>query len=208
MTLTQITFFFLGVLAVLVTAMMVHTYLDKRTIRKSLNLLTTFPPGERLLGAVLQESQFHYPRFHGKRNGRTFDLFFDVVKVGRRHILYSIYSLAASLPHSLLFINKETFKPITNEVGFTEANGALLTQIDLPFQGRSKQPEWAQRACHQGGVKELLQDLHSFSSLQFGPDALVVGKPYEGLSDTDQENVLHHIKTLEKLAALMEQCPT
>ncbi len=203
MTLTQITLFFFGILAVIVTAMGVHSYLDKRSIRQHLNKLKALLPGE-----VSQESGLEYPRFRSKRNGRTFDLFFNVIKVGRQHILYSIYSLTASLPHSFLLIKKGTFKPLTDEEKFTEATGTLLAELDLPFAGRSKQPGWAEKVCGQGDIKELLRELHSFSSLQFGPDAMVVGKPYEGLIDTDHEKTLHYIETLEKLAALMEQCHT
>jgi len=203
MTLTQITLFFLGIMAVIVMAMLVHSYLDKRKIKKSLLYLITQYKGE-----VLQESIFQYPRFHSEKNGQKFDLFFDVIKVGRHHILYSIYSITASLPHACLFIQKENYKAIADEARFTEENGAILAGIDAPFQGRSQQPVWAEMAYQQKGIRDAIQALDSFSSLQLGPDALVAGKPYEGISDTDPEWVARSVKTLEKLARGLEQCPS
>ncbi len=200
MTLTQITIFFLGILLVIVIAMLVHSYLDKKGIKKSLTRLVAQMPGD-----VLQESRFHYPRFSTVRGGRQFDLFFNVVKAGRQHILYLVYSMTASLPYPLLLTRKETFKPIANEADFVEANGALLSEVNLPFQARSKHPEWAQKVLYQTDVHELMTALDAFSSLQLGPDALVVGKPYEGPSDTDPEKIIHYAKTLEKLAEIMEQ---
>ncbi len=198
---TQITIFFFGVLAVLVTAMFIHDYLDKNKITKSLHRLTA-----HLSGSVLRDHPFDYPRFHSKQNGREFDFFFNVVKVGRQHILYSIYSLTAALPQSLLLIKKETYKPITDDTHFTALNGTLF-ETDIPFLGRSSQPEWAKRACNQAGFAESIGDLDSFSSLQCGPDALVIGKPYEGDSDIDPENIVRQMGQLEKLAVIMEQCP-
>ena len=202
MTLTQITFFFFIILFVIVLAMLVHSYLDKRKIAKGLHLLT-----KRFQGKVTQESRLLYPRFHTERNGRKFDLFFNEVKVGRNNILYSIYSISTSLPHSLLFIKKDTYKAIKDEAMFNKENGDILEYTELPFQGHSLRPEWAERACRQAGIKELLVSLDTFSSLQLGPDALIVGKPYEGVSDTDPDTVARSVRTLEQLAKGLEQCP-
>jgi len=199
MTLTQITLFFLGIMAVIVVAMLVHSYLDKRGIMKQLDHLTT-----QYKGTVLQESIFQYPRFFSENGGRRFDLFFDVVKVGRHHILYSIYSITASLPHALLLIKKDDYKAIADEARFTEENGGVLVDMGLPFEGRSHQSQWAEQVCQQKGVNELIHTLDSFSSLQLGPDALVAGKPYEAISDTDPAWVFRSVKTLERLAQGLE----
>ena len=201
MTLTQMTLFFFGVMAVIVIAMLVHSYLDKRKIRKSLYRLT-----RQYKGTVVQESVFQYPRFYSEKNGRRFDLFFNVVKVGRHYILYTIYSLTASLPSPFLLIKKDSYKAISDESRFTEENGAILHEIDIPFQGRSKQPEWVQKAYKKNGIKELIQALDPFFSVQLGPDALVAGKPYEGLSDIDSEWVVRAVRTLEQLAIGLEEC--
>jgi hypothetical protein len=201
MTLTQITLFFLGIMAVIVIAMLVHSYLDKRGITKRLRQLTA-----QYKGVVLQESIFQYPRFHSESGGRRFDLFFDIVKVGRHHILYSIYSITASLPHSLLLVKKDDYKAIADEARFTEENGGVLMDMGLPFEGRSHKPQWAEQVCQQKGINELIHTLDSFSSLQLGPDALVAGKPYEAISDTDPEWVFRSVKGLEKLAYGLESC--
>jgi hypothetical protein len=196
MTLTQITLFFLAILCVIVIAMLVHSYLDKKKIKKKLQGLTAHLPGK-----VFQESHFHYPRFQGEVNGRRFDLFFNVAKVGRHHILYSIYSLAASFPHAMLLVKKDEFRPIANPEGFAEANGPLLPQMDSSFHLYSKEPQWADGVYQSEAVKKAIDQLDEFSSLQIGPDALIAGKPYEGLSDTDSEKTVQAIKTLEQLAA-------
>jgi hypothetical protein len=202
MTLTQITLFFLGIMAVILTAMMVHNYLDKNRMTKNLRGLTV-----PLSGTVLWDAMFDYPRFEGTRDGRKCSLLFNVVKVGRQHILYSICSMATTLPHALLLIKKDAYKPVADEAEFTEANGTVLMGLNLPFQGRSNQPEWATRICNKEGVADLLSGLDAFSSLQFGPDALIIGKPYEGDSDMDPDSVVHQMDQLAKLAALIEQCP-
>ncbi|MEK7702469.1 MAG: hypothetical protein AAB317_00720 [Nitrospirota bacterium] len=199
MTLSQITFFFLGIMGVIVIAMLVHSYLDKKKIRNKLKNLT-----QHLQGDVIQESVFQYPRYHSEINGRVFDLFFDVAKVGRHHILYSIYSLAASLPYPMLLVKNDEFRPITDMAGFTKTNGSLLPAIDTVFQGYSLHPEWAEQVYIDGSIKKTISELDEFSSLQLGPDALIAGKPYEGLSDTDSEKTIQAIKTLEKLAQEIE----
>ncbi|MEK7286189.1 MAG: hypothetical protein AAB035_02695 [Nitrospirota bacterium] len=200
MTLTQITLFFLGILGVIVIAMLVHSYLDKKKIKKRLDQLT-----ETLSGKVIQESRFHYPRFLCEINGRAFDLFFNVVKVGRHHILYSVYALAARLDHTLLLVKKDEFRPLANPETFLTENGSLLPQIHSPFQGYSKESDWAEQIYSVSAINKIISELDQFSSLQLGPDALVVGKPYEGLSDADSEKTIQAIKTLEKLAQAMEE---
>jgi hypothetical protein len=199
MTLTQITIYFLGIIVVIIIAMLVHSYLDKKKIKT--RLLDLVDP---LKGRVSQESSFHYPHFHCNLNGRAFDLFFDVVKVGRHHILYSIYSLAAELPHPLLLIKKDEFRPMADPDGFSKSNGARLDKINAPFQGYSIEPVWAEKVYTTGGVSKLISSLDEFSSLQLGPDALIAGKPYEGLADADSEKTLQAILSLEKLAKEME----
>jgi hypothetical protein len=200
---TQITMFFLSILIVIVLAMLVHSYLDKNKIKRRLLQLV-----DPLKGYVSQESSFHYPHFHCNLNGRAFSLFFDVVKVGRHHILYSVYSLAATLPHPLLLIKKDEFRPMADPDNFSKLNGSLLDKISAPFQGYSIEPVWADKVYTAGEVSKLISKLNEFSSLQLGPDALIAGKPYEGLSDADSEKTLQAIKLLEKLAQEMEQCST
>jgi hypothetical protein len=195
----QITFFFFGILGVIVLAMFVHSYLDKRRIRKGLDRLT-----EYFKGRVIQESQLEYPRFSSEREGRKLNLFFNEVKAGRHNILYSIYSITVSLPHSLLLIKKDTYKSIQDEALFRQENGEILAHLDIPYEGRSLHPTWAQQVYDHKGVRELILALTPFSSLQLGPDALVIGKPYEGLSDTDPKIVSQTVKTLEKLAQSLE----
>lgn len=197
---TQMTFFFFGIMAVILIAMGVHSFLDKRKIRKGMERLT-----KQFKGKVLQESRFNYPRLHTEREGRTFDLFFELVKVGRHHILYSVYTMTTSLPHSLLFIKKGAYQPIKDEVQFAGEHGDLLPDIADPFEGRSRFPEWAQQVYRREGVRETVDALSSFSSLQVGPDAIVVGKPYEGESDTDTDNVLSVVRILERLAYYLEK---
>jgi len=203
MTLPQITIYFLGIIIVIVIAMMVHSYLDKKKIKQKLLHLV-----DPLKGKVVQDSALHYPHFHCRLNGRAFDLFFDVVKVGRHHILYSVYSLGAALPHPLLLIKKDEFRPIADKDHFSKSNGSLLDKINAPFQGYSREPVWAEKVYTTGEVKNLISSLDEFSSLQLGPDALIAGKPYEGLADADSEKTLQAILSLEKLAQEMEACPT
>ena len=202
MTLTQITVFFLEILIVIVIAMLAHSYLDKKKIKKK--LLDLVDP---LKGSVSQESVFHYPRFHCEFNGRAFDLFFDVVKAGRQHILYSIYSLTASVPHPFLLVKKDEFRPIADPERFLKENGPLLADIDPPFQGYSKTPNRAKKTYLTGDTKKFISALNEFTSLQLGPDALIAGKPYEGLSDADSEKIMQAILSLEKLAQEIEACP-
>jgi len=201
MTLTQITIFFLGIFIVVVIAMMVHSYLDKKKIKERLLQLV-----DPLKGEVSQESAFHYPRFRCQLDGRVFDLFFNIVRVGRHHILYSIYSLAAALPHPLLLIKKDEFRPVADPEIFSKVNGPALANIHTPFQGYSLYPVWAKKTYLAGEVSNLISSLGEFSSLQLGPDALIAGKPYEGLSDADSEKTLQAITLLKKLAQEMETC--
>ncbi|MBI3358222.1 MAG: hypothetical protein HY201_05315 [Nitrospirae bacterium] len=199
MSLTQMTLYFLGIVVVIIIAMLAHSYLDKKKIKKRLLQLV-----DPLKGRVSQDGSFHYPHFHCNLNGRAFDLFFDIVKVGRHHILYSIYSLGAALPHPLLLIKKNEFRPMADPEGFLKSNGSMLDKINAPFQGYSPEPQWAEKIYLTGEVKKSISALDEFTSLQCGPDALIAGKPYEGLSDTDSEKTLQAIVSLEKLAKEME----
>jgi hypothetical protein len=199
MTLTQITIYFLGIIVVIIIAMLVHSYLDKKKIKKKLLLLV-----DPLKGRVVQDSSFHYPHFHCDVKGRAFDLFFDVVKVGRHHILYAVYSLGTTLPHPMLLIKKDEFRPIADLNHFSKSNGSPLKTICTPFQGYSIEPAWAEKIYATGAVSQTIASLNEFSSLQLGPDALIAGKPYEGLADADPEQTLQAILSLEKLATEME----
>jgi len=201
MTLTQITFFFFGILAIIVIAMWVHAYLDRRTIRKHLERLAAQFPG-----TIVQESS-QYPAFHSHNEGRPFTLLFNEVKVGKQNILYAIYSITAALPHSLLLIKKGAYKPIEDVSSFDKVNGAILQDIETPFEARSLSPEWAARAYREG-IQPLLNDLGSFLSLQCGPDALVVGKPFEGVEEVDPKIILNTVTALTKLANGLEQVPS
>lgn len=202
MTPTQITIFFLGILSVIGMAMVVHSWIDKKRIRKS--FLRLVP---ELSGEVVQENPLVYPRLSGEIGGRRFDLFFTVVKVGRQHILYYIYSLKSEIASDLLLLKSDFFKPISDEAGFSGKAGEILSGLDPRYQARSQSPETARRLMEEEEIKEQLGHLDEFSSLQLGPDALVVGKPYEGPSDTDPAHILKNVQALEKLAEAMERCP-
>ncbi len=203
MTLNQITAFFLLILAVIGTSMVVHSWIDKRRIKKNFLRLAA-----ELKGYVVQESRLVYPYFTGDLDGRRFDLFFKVVKVGRQHILYYIYSLKSEVPCDLLLLKSEYFKPIKDEAAFTGGAGQIVPGISPHYQLRSLQPEAAREIFEKAGVQEFLSPLDEFSSLQLGPDALVVGKPYDGPSDTDPSHILRNVGTLKNLAEAMERCFT
>jgi hypothetical protein len=202
MTLTQITFFFLGILCVIGIAMLVHSWIDKRRIKRNFLRLTA-----DLSGKIIQENPLIYPRFSGEIGGRQFDLFFKVVKAGRQHILYYVYSVQSELSSDLLLLKADYFKPITDEAGFTETAGGVFPSLEGRYQARSQNPEKARRFLEEDEVRGHLTALDEFSSLQLGPDALVVGKPYDGPPDTEPAHILKNVYALEKLAAAMERCP-
>lgn len=201
MTSTQITLFFLLIISVIGISMVVHSWIDKRRIKKNFLRLTAELPGR-----VIQENRLLYPSFTGEVDGRRFDLFFNVVKVGRQHILYYIYSLQAAIPSDLLLLKSEYFKPISDEAQFTGQAGFVLPDLDLKYQVRSQHPEIARHIFEGAGIREHLPALEEFSSLQLGPDALVVGKPYDGPSDTEPGHILSNVASLQKLAGAIEQC--
>ncbi|MFY9270858.1 MAG: hypothetical protein WAO55_14035 [Candidatus Manganitrophaceae bacterium] len=203
MTLTQITLFFLLILSVIGISMIVHSWIDKRRIKKNFLRLAV-----ELKGYVVQENGLVYPSFTGDIDGRRFDLFFKVVKVGRQHILYYIYSLKSAVPHDLLLLKSDYFKPIKDEAVFSGDAGEIIPEVAPNYQLRSLHPEAAREIFERAGVKTFLTPLDEFSSLQLGPDALVVGKPYDGLSDTESAHVVRNIQTLKSLAEAMEQCVT
>ncbi len=202
MTLTQITFFFLMIIAVIGVAMLVHSWIDKGRIRKNFSRLTA-----ELSGKVIQENPLVYPRFSGEIGGREFDLFFKVVKAGRQHILYYIYSVKSELSSDLLLLKADYFKPVADEAGLSETAGGVFPGIDGKYQARSQHPETAKRLLEEAEILARLLPLEEFSSLQLGPDALVVGKPYEGPPDTAPEQILKNAHALEKLATAIERCP-
>src|SRR3569832_501117 len=203
MTLMQITFFFLGIIAVIGLAMLVHSWIDKGRIRKNFSRLTA-----DLSGKVIQENPLVYPRLSGEIGGREFDLFFKVVKAGRQHILYYIYSVKSELTSDLLLLKADYFKPIADEAGLADTAGGAFPGIDGKYQARSQDPKTARRLLEEEEVREQLAALEEFSRLQLGPDALVVGNPYDGPPDTEPEKILNVVHALEKLATAMERCPT
>ncbi len=198
-----ITLFFLFVISVIALAMVVHGYIDKKRIRKNLDQLSN-----KLSGSVVQESRFFYPRFSGEIEGRQIDLFFEVVKVGRKHILYYIYSLKSEIICSLLLLKADAYKPVSAAPEPVQVAGEPLSEIKGGYEIRTQNQEEAQAIYEGAALKERLKALDEFSSLQLGPDALVVGKPYDGLSDTESVNILKNVRSLVNLAKAMEQCQT
>jgi hypothetical protein len=189
--------------------MLIHSWLDKRGIVRNLRgLIPEFK------GALLQPHPFVYPRFHGSVGGRAVDLFFTVVKVGRKHILYIVYRLASSPQVDLLLIRSGVYKPTlptdaapgTNEPegNRPEVMGALLPDLNPGYEIYARQPEVARPFFEQAGIGQPLAALSEFTTLQLGPDALVIGKPYDGLSDTAQKNVTPNLRAISALADAME----
>lgn len=201
MTLTQITMFFLMILSVIGIAMLIHSWIDKGRIRKNLLRLSQQIPGK-----AAQENPLIYPHFNGEVDGRKFLFFFNVVKAGRKHILYVIYSLGSDITSDLLLLKSTYFKPVANEEQFITQAGELISDLGLPYEIRSKNPEEARQILERAGLKERLPALEEFSTLQLGPDAIVAGKPYDGPSDTEPENILRNVRTMSKLAEAIEQC--
>jgi len=197
-TLHQISFFFLCVLLVIVAAMFVHSWLDKRRIFKILSGLPVQIPGR-----IVQPSPWVYPHFLGEIEGRAFSFFFQVVHAGRQHILYSVYHLATPLTADMLLIKRGFFKPISDEARFADAAGEALPDWDDRYHVRSRSPDAARAWLAGGRLSTPLGDLSDFVSLQLGPDALVIGKPYTGLEDTDPAQIARHAQALSRLAAAM-----
>lgn len=211
MTLTQITLFFGLILFGLVCAMFIHSWLDKRGIVQNLRKLTV-----ECSGQVIQAHLLVYPHFSGSVGLRTLVVFFTVVKVGRKHILYMVYHLASTPQVDFLLIQSGVYKPLVQsasavsapgETPFSETIGARLPDLDSRYEIRSSRPESARLFFEQNGIGKHLDALSEFTSLQLGPDALVVGKPYDGLSDTAPENIMRNVRALSTLAAALE-CPT
>ncbi len=199
----NITIFFLIVVSTIGIAQMIHTWIDKGRIRDNFKKLIGKLPGE-----VIQPNRLDYPRFSGEIEGRHFDLFFKVVKVGRKHILYYIYSLKSDISSSLLLLKADTYKPIRDEPEPLKEAGVALSEIRAGYQLRSQNEAEATAIFEGAGLKERLPALDEFSSLQLGPDALVVGKPYDGPADTEAVNIMRNVRSLIKLAEAIEACPT
>ncbi len=203
MTLTQITLFFGAILSAIVCAMFIHSWLDKRGIARNLRKLTPlFSGGE---GAVIQTHPLVYPCFSGSMGPRQIALFFTVVKVGRQHILYVVYQMTATPRVPLLLIRSGVYKPLVQSGDAVDNMGALLPDMDTRYQVYAASPETARPFFEQGKIGSHLDALSEFTSLQLGPDALVVGKPYDGLSDTLPENLLRNLHALSTLATAMER---
>ncbi len=195
----QITLFFGAVLLVVVSAMFVHSFLDKRRVRQHLSMLVP-----KLSGAVVGDNPFSYPRFEGYIQHRRCDFFLTVVKAGRRHILYAVYSLQSAITCDLLLLKTRFFKPAADEASFAELGGAPVASFP-GYEVRSRNPETAHAALKQGNIEAHLEGFSEFSSLQLGPDALVCAKPYEGWQDVSSETITRHLMWLQKLAEAMEQ---
>ncbi len=202
MTQTQITFFFLAIVMVIAAAMVVHSFLDKRRMAGNFRRLLLKLPRGITQGAITQENPLVYPRLSASVSGRKLHLFFPVVKVGKQHVLYCIYSLASAITADILLIKHDRYKPADL------AETALLPEIDPRYQMSSPHPEAAMTILKQLQISDYLKELDEFATLQIGPDALVAGKPYDGPFDTEPENVLRNINALERLAKGVEQCPT
>lgn len=196
-----ITIFFLLVIGVIALAMIVHGWIDKKRIKKNLSQLS-----DLLSGEVIQESRFFYPRFSGEIDGRQIDLFFEVVKVGRKHILYYVYSLKSEVTCSLLLLKSDVYKTMKSESEVMQAAGTLLSDANDAYEIRSQNASEANGIIKGAALKERLTALDEFSSLQLGPDALIVGKPYDGLADTESVNIMKNVRSLVDLAKAMEQC--
>lgn len=196
-----ITVFFLFIIGVIALAMVVHGWIDKKRISKNFSQLS-----DLLSGKVVQQSRFFYPRFSGEIDGRQIDLFFEVVKVGRKHILYYIYSLKSEITCSLLLLKSDEYKPMKAEPDAIKAAGTLLSEVKDVYEIRSRNEAEASAIIAEAGLKERLLALDEFSSLQLGPDALIVGKPYDGLADTESINIMKNLRSLVNLAKAMEQC--
>lgn len=199
----EITLFFLAIVGVIGFAQIIHSWIDKGRIKSNFENLRKDLPGE-----VIQARQLIYPRFIGEIDGRQFDLFFKVVKVGKKHILYYIYSLKSSITYSLLLLKAEAYKPIAVDLEAIKESGSALSKIREGYQIRSKNEAEANTIFEKAGLKERLPALTEFSSLQLGPDALVVGKPYGGPSDTEAHHIMKNVRSLVNLAKAMEACPT
>lgn len=201
MTLTQITVFFLMILSVIGISMLIHSWIDKGRIRKNLLRLSS-----EISGQATQENRLIYPRFTGEMDGRTFDFFFQVVKAGRKHILYVIYSLKSDIGSDLLLLKSTYFKPILDQAQFTAQAGDSIAGLDAPYEIRSKNPEEARQIFERSKLSERLPALEGFTTLQLGPDAIVAGKPYDGPSDTEPTNILRNVRMMKTLAEAIERC--
>lgn len=196
-----ITLFFFFIVGVIALAMIVHGWIDKKRISKNFLQLS-----EPLSGRVVQESRFFYPRFAGEIEGRQVDLFFEVVKVGRKHILYYIYSLKSEITCSLLLLKSDEYKAGKGSAEAIEAAGTLVSEAKDAYEIRTQNEAEASAIIEGADLKERLTALDEFSSLQLGPDALVVGKPYDGIADTESVNIMKNVRALVDLAKAMEKC--
>lgn len=203
MTLTQITLAFFSLMAVIVAAMLVHGYIDKRRITKNFKMLAHSFGGE-----IDQGNPLVYPRFLADRHGRRVSVFFQVVKVGRRHILYLIYSMSVPISLSLLLLKEQFFHPTENETQVTEISGPILPKLDTRYLARSKDGSAASALYERAGLSAYLTPIEEFTSLLIGPDSIIAGKPYDGLSDILPEALSKNITHLEEMALAIEKVAT
>ena len=200
MSLSQITLAFFALMAVIVAAMIVHGYIDKRRIRRNFQKIA-----QSLSGRAEQENPFVYPRLSGDLHGRSFEVFFQVVKAGRRHILYLIYSMPIELGFSLLLLKDKFFRPSEADAALTEASGPVLPKIDARYLVRSKEQAASMALFDRAGLPACLTPLEEFTSLLIGPDSIVVGKPYEGPPDADPQRIGKNLASLKEMAFAVEQ---
>jgi len=200
MTLTQITFVFLGLMAVIVAAMVIHGLIDKRRIRKRFEKIA-----HTLSGTLEQGNPFVYPRLSGELQGRRCQVFFQVVKAGRRHILYMIYSMPIRLGFSVLLLKEKFFRPSEDEALLTEVSGPVLPKMDSRYLIRSKEEAASVTLFDRAGLPACLTPLEDFTSVLIGPDSIVIGKPYEGLPDADPDRMGKNLSSLRQMAAAVER---
>jgi hypothetical protein len=200
MTLTQISVAFLALMAVIVGAMLAHSFIDKRRIRKAFRALALSVPGE-----VVQKNPFVYPYFSTLLDGKKIAIFFQVVKAGRRHLLYLIYSVEAKIGTSLLLIKDAFFRPGADEAALSAASGPLLPRIDGRYLARSKDEAAATELFIRADLTDRLTPLEEFTSFLLGPDSIVAGKPYEGLAEVQPEALEKNLSSLNEMASSLER---
>lgn len=199
MTLTQITIAFFSLMAVVLMAMLVHGFIDRRRIVRRFSDLAV-----SLSGTVRQVHAWSYPTVTATRNGRTLSAGFQVVKAGRRHVLYLIYGVTVKLGFSLLLLREGVHRPYSDEDALAAISGPILPEIDPRYRVHATDAEAARDLLMQTSLLERLAPLEGFSSLLIGPDALVAGKPCEDLSEIAPALLRSQFEALLALAEAVE----